>query len=341
MAEPPSRTILLFYDGYELKATPGPFGGLYARARRVARFAYRTLRRKQTHTGFYTAFLGLKNALEAVGWRVRVNDFALARRHPALPIGIAGYPSVLAKVDLPNPAIFGPGDYGFCEEAQRVSADQRFKLMIQPSQWAIDYNRRWVGDKSAIWFAGIDTRAWPDLSSRPKTTDVVIYDKIRWFRDQRVPAVLERCEAHLRARGLTWEVVRYGHHHISAFRSALARSRCMIFLCEHETQGIAYQEALASGLPVLAWDEGELVDPILAARAPEGLRVTTAPYFDERCGALFRLQDMETAFDAFWAARNTFRPREYVKEALSLEVSGQLYLALYDQVARRDHTPNV
>lgn len=334
MAKVPPRTMLLFYDGYELRAEPGPLGWAHSNLRRCARFAWRTLRRKQTHTGFYTAFLGLKKALEAVGWQVRVNDFALARQNPEQPIGIAGYPSVLAKVDLPNPAIFGPGDYGLCEDAARVAAQSRFKLLIQPSQWAIDFNRRWVGEKSAIWFAGIDTSAWPDLSSQPKTTDVVIYDKIRWFRDQRVPAVLERCQAHLKTQGLTWEVVRYGYHHVSEFRAALARSRVMIFLCEHETQGIAYQEALASGLPVFAWDEGELVDPILAARAPPGLTVRTAPYFDDRCGAVFKLKDMEADFDAFWARRKTFQPRAYVEEALGLEASGRLYLSLYEQVMR-------
>ncbi|MFK4057091.1 glycosyltransferase [Brevundimonas sp. NPDC046655] len=332
MARMPPRTMLLFYDGYELRAAPGLVGQTCSHLRRGARFAWRSLRRKQTHTGFYTAFLGLKKSLEAVGWRVRVNDFAAARRNPKQPIGVAGYPSVVAKVDLPNPVIFGPGDYGLCEEAARVAGQSRFKLLIQPSQWAIDFNQPWVGPKSALWFAGIDTAAWPDLSSRPKTTDVVIYDKIRWFRDERVPAVLERCQAHLKARGLNWEVVRYGAHHIADFRSALARSRAMIFLCEHETQGIAYQEALASGLPVFAWDEGELVDPILAARAPPGLAVSTAPYFDDRCGALFKLQDMEAGFDAFWARRETFQPRAYVEETLGLEASGRLYLSLYEQV---------
>ena len=30
----------------------------------------------------------------------------------------------------------------------------------------------------------------------------------------------------------------------------------MIFLCEHETQGIAYQQALSRNVPILAWDRG-------------------------------------------------------------------------------------
>ena len=30
----------------------------------------------------------------------------------------------------------------------------------------------------------------------------------------------------------------------------------MVFLCEHENQDIAYQQALACGVPILAWDRG-------------------------------------------------------------------------------------
>ena len=41
---------------------------------------------------------------------------------------------------------------------------------------------------------------------------------------------------------------------------------------------------------------------------------------------------MEAAFDAFWARRETFQPREYVEETLGLEASGRLYLSLYEQV---------
>ena len=35
----------------------------------------------------------------------------------------------------------------------------------------------------------------------------------------------------------------------------------MIFLVEHETQGIAYQEAMACDVPILAWDQGNWLDP--------------------------------------------------------------------------------
>ena len=323
-------TIALFYDGFEMKADEGLVGQTLSNARRIARYSYRTLRRTQVHTGFYTAFLGLAASLRANGVRVRINDFGYARAHPDEPIGLAGYPSVIRKVDLPNPVIFGPGDYGPGDNALRVAAQPQMKIMTQPCDWAVEFNRRWIGDKGASYFAGIDTDKWPDLSDHPKSIDFLVYDKIRWYRDPRVETVLGRCLAELDRRGLTYTVVRYGHHHVSELRAGLAQARAMLFLCEHETQGIAYQEALSSNVPVLAWDDGVLVDPISAAMAPPGLSVSSVPYFDDRCGKTFEIDAFETVLPEFLADLPTYRPREYVIETLSLKKSGERYLELYD-----------
>lgn len=327
----PDRTALLFYDGYELKAEPGLGGALYSNGRRLARYLYRSARRRQTHTGFYTAFLGLRRSLRANGWTVRVNDFALARANPEYPIGVAGYPSVLDKVRLPNPLVFGPGDYGSADAAVALARRDEVRILTQPCDWAVAFNRPWVGDKGAVLFAGIDTDAWPDLSSRDKRVDVLVYDKIHWRREERKHTVLERTLAGLEAAGLSFRVLRYGYYHISMFRRCLAESRALLFLSQHETQGIAYQEAMASGVPVLAWDEGELVDPYLARLAPPGLTVSSVPYFDDRCGMRFRIDHFETVLKAFWADRDRFRPRAYVQDQLSLARCGAAYIRLLRQ----------
>lgn len=322
-------TIALFYDGFERQADEGVWGQLRSNLRGLARAGYRTARRKQVHTGFYTAFRGLVDSLRANGVAVRVNDFGYARAHRDAPVGLAGYPSVWDKVDLPNPIIFGPGDYGSGAPARALAARPNVKILTQPCQWAVDINRQWAGDKGETYFAGIDTDVWFDRSAAPKSVDVLVYDKIRWHRETRVASVLERTLDALRRKGLTYRVLRYGHHHVSAFRTGLSEARTMLFLCEHETQGIAYQEALSSGVPVLAWDEGVPVDPNMIAIAPPDLRVSTVPYFDTRCGLTFRLDAFETRLDEFWDRRSGYRPRDYVLDALSLERSGQRYLDLY------------
>lgn len=322
--------VLLFYDGFELKAAPGLAGAAYSQGRRLARYTWRNLRRKQVRTGFYAAFLSLRRSLEQAGCDVRVNDFAAARRRPDHQIGVAGYPTVLAKTDhLPNPRIFGPGDFGGPEESAAVAADPRFRTLIQPCEWFCDLYRPSCGDKLLAWPVGIDTEAWPDMAGEAKSLDVVIYDKVRWERETRVPQLVDAARAHLDARGLTHETLRYGEHHQSQFRSAVRRGRALLFVCEHETQGLAYQEAMAADMPVIAWDEGELVDPYLARYAPPGLAVSAVPYFDARCGTTYRAGGFAEAFDRFWAARADYRPREYVLETLSMERAAQTYLQAY------------
>lgn len=333
---PKGPLVLLFYDGFEWRARPGRIAGALAQGRRLARFVYRTVRRRQVRTGFYTAFVALRTALEHQGCDVRVNDFATAAAMPGYPIGIAGYPTVLDAVTLTNPAIFGPGDFGMPADAVAVASQERMKLLIQPSEWFRDYYRPSCGEKVVTWFAGIDTDEWADTSACAKTVDVLIYDKIRWYRDTRVPAVLDRLTAHLDSHGLSYRILRYGYHHRTMFADALKASRSLAFLCEHETQGLAYQEALAANVPVFAWDEGEFVDPQLKIAASPGLKVSSVPYFDDRCGARFRLAGLEPQFDAFWAGLGGYRPREYVVHELGMTTSAAAYLALYARAGGLD-----
>jgi len=328
--------VLLFFDGYERKALEGVIGGIYSQARRFARWAYRHARRRQVRTGFYTAFLALERCLRQSGCDVRINDFAAARRNPNHPIGVAGYPSVLDRVShLPNPRIFGPGDYGDPEAAVSVAADPRWKIFIQPCDWYVEFYRQACGDKMMRWFAGIDSAALPDARHHPKSLDVLVYDKLRWDRETLVPNFLEPLIRSLEARGLSTRVLRYGHHRFVDFAEDLKRARAMLFICEHETQGLAYQEAMAMNVPILAWDEGQLVDPFQKKLAPEGLKVSSVPYFDESCGMRFKAAEFESVFDTFWAARESFEPRAYVQNALSMTTAADRYLAAYQSLIRR------
>lgn len=327
--------VLLFYDGYEWRAREDFVGALRSQARRMARYAYRTLRRKQVHTGFYTAFLSLAQSLRDVGCEVRINDFASARKWPAYPIGLAGYTTAVKAVDLPNPTVFGHGDLGDPNSTIEAARSERMGIVIQPCQWAVDYNRPYCGDKLRIWPVGVDASKVPIGKPAEKTTDVLVYDKIRWHRDERVPGIIGKITGKLDAEGRSYRVLRYGGHIRAEYYRALIECRSLIFVCEHETQGIAYQEALSAGVPVLAWDEGELVDPFLRQFADPRLVVTSVPYFDERCGGRFKLDEFDVAFADFWSRLERFDPRAYVVERLSMARAARDYLSLYASLVRR------
>lgn len=325
--------VLLFYDGYELRAKPGIMGALSSQTRRILRYTKRNLYREQVRSGFYTWFLALVNSLKLIGCDVRVNNFTAARKRPHYPIGLVGYSSIINKIDLPNPRIFGPGDFGTPPPASvAVAADPRFKKLIQPSDWSIAMYRPFCGDKLLKWFAGIDTKKFPDLSKERKDFDFIVYDKIRWYRDERIPSILNRIIRHLDEMGHSYTVLRYGRHHHSQYLHALRRSKAMIFICEHETQGLAYQEAMSCNIPVLAWDEGELVDPTLTAYVNTHMEVTSVPYFDDECGMKFKMANFEQICDEFWQKLSSFNPRHYVENNLSPELSATHYLAEYAQL---------
>lgn len=325
------RRVDLFYHGFEEKALDRPFGRAQSKLHLTARTAYRRLKGKQLYTGFYTAFRYLKQSLETLGVDVHVNDFRHARRNPTQVIGIAGFAGVYKRVNLSNPAVFGPGYVPRPDVLDEVTAGQNIKIFTLPSEWPCTIWRAKLGDRLHPMFAPIILNDWPNLNLAPKSHDVVIYDKIHWHRKEMVPRILGRLQDHLRARGLSSLVLRYSEHKLSDFKAALKGGRAMVFLTQHETQGLAYQEAMASGIPVFAWDEGKLMDPEEKLIAPKDIVVSSVPYFDQRCGMTFKETDLEQSFDQFWHDLSEYDPRAYVAENLSPERSARIYLDLLDK----------
>lgn len=325
------RTVLLFFEDVEQDT----FFRNDRHVRRALRKLYHTVKVGQTRSGFGTAFALLRRALERVGYRVVVNDHRLARRNPDYPVGVAGYPHILREWTLPNPAVLGPGLLDHPALAPTLMEDPRFRAYLVPCEWMKGLFSPVYGARVAIWYAGIDLDEWPDYATHPKDVDFLVYDKIRWNRQAREEGLLRPMMAALERRGLRVEVLRYGHYSVPDYRALLARSRGMLFLSEHETQGIAYQEAMSCNVPILAWVNGHWTDPQVSGLSSEPVAATSVPLFSPECGERFtNTEDGGPALDRFLARRETYCPRRYVAENLSLERTGRMYLEHYRSVAR-------
>jgi glycosyltransferase involved in cell wall biosynthesis len=320
------KVILLFYRAFE----QDKFFAYDRYVKRVIRPLYNLTHHRQKKTGFDVSFDLMRRALLKAGWLVRVNDHALARRYPHYPVGLVGFPSILDNWDLPNPAILGPSLYDHPMMAPDLMKDERFRAYLVLAPWHCEMFRSVYGDACVPWYAGIDLDEWQDLSAEKKDIDFLIYDKIRWNHDQLRDELLHPVQQLLKKRGFRIYTVRYKFHDHSTYRDLLRRSRAMIFLCEHETQGLAYQEALASNVPILAWDNGYWLDPLWQRFSENKIPASSVPFFSKDCGETFRdVTDFEPALASFLSRQKSLDPRKYVRDNLSMAESAKIYSDQY------------
>ena len=186
--------------------------------------------------------------------------------------------------------------------------------------WVKAMYERHYGPRVALWAVGIDTERWLPVAVGVKSVDFLVYDKVRWDHDRVHAAMVQPILSTLRRRGLSFETIRYSRYRPQDYAAALARARAMLFLCEHETQGLAYQEALSSDVPVLAWNPRLWLDPWRFRYGETIVPATSVPFFNERCGRTFKgYPDFEAQLDEFLSALHAknLAPRDYIFEESS------------------------
>jgi glycosyltransferase involved in cell wall biosynthesis len=250
----------------------------------------------------------------------------------------------LREYDRPNPVLAGIGLMTHPSEWPTLLDDYPVALYLQPSEWANRVYVPFFGNKCRIWPVGIDTGRWRPTAANRKRFDFVIYDKILWNRDCVIPALIDPIRNELTRRGLSFAEVRYGSYGEERYDEVLQQCRFMLFLCEHESQGIAYQECLSSGVPILAWDQGWYLDPNRSGWCQSNIPATSVPYFDARCGLTFQnIDEFAEKLTVFCDLHSsgTFAPRDYVVEHLSLEKSAADFLALLEEAhsGKAEHSP--
>jgi glycosyltransferase involved in cell wall biosynthesis len=288
--------------------------------------------RRRRPSGQRMVYQNLKKGLDQAGIPYRDNDFRYIGQHPDELMCIIGKSHLLFEYEWPNPIVFGASIFdhpvvcpNFWERYPNV------KKMLVPGPWMYNmFSEHYPEEKLAVWPVGIDVDEWkPTRSQDDKPERILLYDKILWKKERRRTSVFNPVRQFLERKNLETEVLRYGDYFPYDLKVALRRCKAVIYFCEHETQGIAYQQMLASGVPLLAWDrQGYWEDPNFF---PDRVRygpVSSVPYWDKRCGMKFEAtDDFAGRFDDFWerVRADDFSPRDYILENLTLEECSQRY----------------
>jgi glycosyltransferase involved in cell wall biosynthesis len=298
------------------------------------RLIRRIVRGKQRPGGVMMVALNLMEGLDKLGIPYRFNDYKYIRQHPEEIACIIGKPQLLFEKNWTNPVILGAGIFSHpSDHPGLLEKHPNVKRVLVPGDWMVAMFEPFYGDKVQAWPTGIDTEDWQPLKG-DKTSDFLIYDKVRWQHDRYDAELINPITALLERHQLSYQTIRYGQYTHAELKEKLSQSKAVIFLCEHETQGLAYQQILATNTPVLAWNRGGYwQDPAYYPHKVKYQPVNSVPYWDERCGLKFTsAANFEEQLLKFVGLRNEFEPRKYILENLTLALCAQKYLDIYNEV---------
>lgn len=282
----------------------------------------RLIRGPRQPLGVDKVFINLCLGLDRLGIAYQVN-MPFQDLKPGDQVGVLGAGlHCLDGYEQKNPIVAGIGLMSLPTQWPSLCTDYPVVTYLQACPWATELYKPYFGDRCQTWPVGIDTETWKPNPGIPKSVDVLLYNKICWNHELVQRELVNPVRDVLRRRGKSFEEVRYGAYRSRDYQAALQRARAMIFLCQHESQGIAYQEALSCGVPILAWDAGKFMDPNWPVGVTSGLPVSSVPYWDSRCGMKFQdLAHFESVLDSFedGLKRGAFSPRSYILENLTLE----------------------
>ncbi len=296
----------------------------------------RIIRGKSRPGGVATVALNLMRGLDKIGVPYRINDYKYIKKNPQEIACIIGKPHVLFEHKWNNPILFGAGIYSHPIECPDLFTKYpQVKRFLVPSEWMRKMCEPYYHDKVVAWPVGIDTETWSTNLKDKATFDFLIYDKIRWEYDAYHTSLITPLCKTLDERSLSYQFIKYGNYSHQELVEKLKHCKSVIFLCEHETQGQAYQQILSTNTPILAWDRGGYwQDPHYYPKIKYS-PVSSVPYWDDRCGLKFSsIADFDYQLSAFLDRLPTFSPRNYILENLTLEKCAEEYCKIHELVNR-------
>lgn len=295
----------------------------------------RIVRGAPVRGGQFMVYYNLIKGLQRISVPYRINDYKYLKDHPGEVACIIGKDQVLDKIKWENPIAFGSA-IGINPITQPDILNQYpIKKIMVPGEWIKNFFAPYGSENVEIWPVGIDTELWKP-ANEPRKYDFLIYNKIRWHHEEVNAGLVEPLKQLLKKNRHTFTEIKYGYYKPADLKKKIEECRYALFLCEHETQGIAYQQILASGLPILAWDRGGYwQDPNWYPDKIKFQPVSSVPYWDQNCGIKFTgINDFEDRLKEFMdlASNNFFQPRNYILQNLTLEICAENYVKIISAI---------
>jgi hypothetical protein len=227
---------------------------------------------------------------------------------PHVVIDVSKYPN--------TKFLFGPHFSVFPETHQMNLINSPNTTYVQPSEWAAKVwinNPKCNGIKIKTLPFGLDTDIFKSDIPNNEREKVFVYFKAR------DPLLLQIIEFYLKEKKIDYVVFNYrATYPEHVYIEYLKNSKYGIWVGIHESQGFGLEEALTLNVPLLVWNVKSMNQEYGAGY--EDIPATTIPYWDERCGEYFyNLSELENKFNLFISKLETYKPRDYILENLTLE----------------------
>jgi hypothetical protein len=226
---------------------------------------------------------------------------------PGLPIDVSKYPN--------KKFIFGPHFSVFPDHKMNLINNKYDNAVyIQPSKWATDVWKNMGADK----ILPIETLSFPvDINKFINLNKIC--NKVFIYFKRRQPEELEFIIKYLNKKNIEYKIFDYvKRYDETEYINYLQESKYGIILDAHESQGFAIQEALSCNVPLLVWNTKYMSQEYGSNYSD--IPCSTIPYWDETCGDYFYdKEDFEKTFDIFIHKLDTYKPRQFILENLSVE----------------------
>jgi len=264
--------------------------------------------------------IGLINILNYLQWPYHfgnmndINNYDIIYS-PASPIDTSKYPD--------KKFIFGPHFSVFPNNKITQINNIHNSIYIQPSEWVVALWKhmradQWIPIKPFCF--PVDTDNFNTVNK--ERNKVFIYFK------RRHPNELKFMEDYLKKMNIEYVIFDYiKRYKEEDYISYLQESKYGLILDAHESQGFAIQEAMSCNVPLLVWNTKFMSQEY--GSNYKNIPCTTIPYWSEQCGEFFyEPQEFECKYNEFINKLDTYEPRKYVMEHLSVSKCAERFKQL-------------